>query len=218
MGLVQPPRNRGGGLYLYYACSGAELPYKACVATSTDGIEWIKPKLRAHTVAGQPTNVVFPRGPGSMFETGGAFYDESDPERPFKLTGMWSLDTTDPRLNSGWQTYVFASANGLDFTYQHGSLPGGVLNHSAPPSFGVSDTGNLCLDRSSQGGSRYSCYIRLDETAEAVDDCPAAPHPDPTLEPGATIASRRIGLCETDQLERWCNSTSEGNGCTDKTV
>lgn len=207
--VVQTPSS---GLFLYYQCNGADMPYKTCVARSADGVTWRKPRLNVLLFDGQPSNVVFPLNTTENFETGGAFYDAADAQRPFKLTGLWGV------VGSPWAVFVFASADGLHFNYQHGSS-GGNVNHSlSTAAFGSSDTGNLCVPQPSSGSgdTKFGCYVRYDVETTTRDSCPGAPAPDPTVAPGATSGSRRIGLCETSDLGRWCTPNATTNTTCDK--
>ena len=70
--------------------------YKACYATSTDGLSWEKPNLGLREIDGSKDNNVLPPAKGGM-----EFirrpnlikdYDESDPERRYKMIYMDNID------------------------------------------------------------------------------------------------------------------------------
>jgi hypothetical protein len=101
--------------HLYYCCASLPPNYTGnyvCLATSADGLSWVKPNLTAFPwVDGRPTNRVFAQTGGGFM---GNVFEDNAPGVPAaeRLKLLYSAD--DPSGNYGG-VYLAASADGLFF-------------------------------------------------------------------------------------------------------
>jgi hypothetical protein len=129
--------------HMYYDCIQATeqgtLGYRRiCLATSSDGIEWTKPRLGRVEIDGSTANNVVIDGIGNG---NSAFYDESDTNADLRWKMVVTMD--------GGRLFPWASPDGFKWS-QLGSKP----------TFGMSDTQNVAFFDSVL--QQYVLYYRLD--------------------------------------------------------
>eukprot|EP01051_Picozoa_sp_SAG22_P005985 SAG22_NODE_375_length_11547_cov_12.885657_4_plen_552_part_00 len=179
-----------------------------CLATSTNGVDWVKPSLGVATFNGsKDNNIVWPLDWRDNTHAAGTVFYDTNPAAPadekWKMVAQWNIDGVNATTSSAHAgVYMMASSDGVAFR-----------NMFDRASLSWSDTKNVMWWE--QSLKKYVAYIRLD-----VADHNAV-HPNGTqcaVWPGP---GRRIGRCliGADQLHDWsaagCNSAGSGSGVAD---
>jgi hypothetical protein len=175
--------------------SGTDFHRYTCLATSTDGVHWIKPTLHVATFQNSSANnIVWPRDGADNSHAAGTVFLDTNPAAPpderWKMVAQWNIGGVRPLPNSAG-VYMMKSADGIKFEP--------MFNNR---SLDWSDTKNVMFFDLTL--NKYIAYIRIDSTAPSN---PIRCH-DPWLVPG-----RRVGRCiiGAEQLHDWSLT-----GCTSK--
>ena len=178
-----------------------------CLATSTDGVVWVKPNLGLATFNGsKANNIVWPLDWRDNTHAAGTVFYDTNPAAPadakWKMLAEWDIDGANATSKVRRGVYIMKSPDGITFQpmFDRASLA-----HS--------DTKNVMWWE--QSLNKYVAYIRLDVADHS------AVHPKGTqcaISPGPT---RRIGRCliDTEQLHDWnaagCNCEGTGSAVVD---
>jgi hypothetical protein len=160
--MFQGPGTYGGvmkdadGLHrIYYLCRGNSLgDVKTCLATSTDGVNWLKPVLNHVEWNGsKANNIVMPT---AWSATGSVFLDDNPavpPSQRYKFVGN-AINPVSPEAKGG--SYAIASPDGLgNWTFM-----------TDFPAINKSDTCDVGWWDSSLNA--YVIYVRLDKDDKAT--------------------------------------------------
>ena len=176
-----------------------------CLATSTDGVTWIKPNLGVSTFMNSTANnIVWPRDYQDNTHAAGTVFIDTNPAAPpdakYKMVAQWNIGAVHPRGTYDAGVYMMKSADGIAFVPM-------FTNRSLD----WSDTKNVMFWDDTL--SKYVAYIRIDNYL-----------PDPHTNDTCTLGfrpGRRVGRCliDADQLHDWslagCSSHTGGGGLGD---
>jgi hypothetical protein len=99
---------------------GTDFHRYTCLATSKDGVTWIKPVLGVSTFNGSTANnIVWPRDGADNTHAAGTVFIDTSPAAPadakWKMVAQWNIGGVHPRSMSDAGVYLMQSADGIAF-------------------------------------------------------------------------------------------------------